>query len=213
MLEFLTPTREGLKHHTAIMADIPPTEDRVTLGAFEGEPDVEGGGDLGGGIQTVNTGIDRGVLTPMTDGLVSGTDVFLENEATPSVVEEGGIAPVESNWTDEAVNRDTVGTGDYDTRWRGSLLSSIDKSEECVVLGQDCASITVSNDAEMTTGHDCAADTVRYEECEFTKRGMCKTHGIKGKRTELKSKVWKKRKYDYGYDTTKKIVFTCNNTC
>ena len=210
MSEFLTPTREGLKPRAAILADIPPTEDVVTTGAFEGEPDIEGGGDLGGGIQTVNTGKDRGVLTPMTDGQVSGTEVFLENEVTPSVVEEGEIAPEESHWTDEAANRDTVGTDDYDTRWQGILLNSIDKSEECVILGQDCASITVSNDTERTTGHDCAADTVSNEECEFTRRGMCKTHGIKGKRTELKSKVWKKRKYDYGYVTTKKIVFTCN---
>ena len=77
-------------------------------------------------------------------------------------------------------------------------------------LGQDCASDTMSNDAGMNTGHDCAADAVKYEECEFTRRGMCKTHGVKGTRTELKSKVWKKRKYDNGYVTTKKIVYTCN---
>ena len=78
------------------------------------------------------------------------------------------------------------------------------------MVGQDCVIGSVSNETEVTTGHDCAADTMRHEECEFTRRGLCKTHGIKGTRTELKSKVWKKRKYDYGYVTTKKIVFTCN---
>ena len=127
-----------------------------------------------------------------------------KNEVTPSVVEEGGIAPEESNCADEATSRDTIGTDSNGTRWRGSRLSDNDESEECVELGQECASNTMSNDAEMNTGHDCAADAVKYEECEFTRRGMCKKHGVKGPKTERKYKVWKKRKYEYGYVTTKK---------
>ena len=39
---------------------------------------------------------------------------------------------------------------------------------------------------------------------------MCKKHDIKGTRIETKSKVWKKRKYDYGYVTTKKVTYSCS---
>ena len=50
----------------------------------------------------------------------------------------------------------------------------------------------------MSSRHDCVIDAM---ESEFTRRGMCKRHGVKGTRIELKSKTGKKRKYDYGYVT------------
>ena len=114
-----------------ILADFPPIGETVTLGAFEGEIDGGEGDDLGGGIPDVNTGVDRGALTSMTDGLVSDTDVFLQNEITPSMGEEGGIAPEKSNCADEAASRDSIGTDNNGARWRGNQLSNDDKSEEC----------------------------------------------------------------------------------
>ena len=123
---------------------------------------------------------------------------------------KGRIAPVDSNFAYEAATMDSLGTVDRDDRWQDNWLENIEKSEECETVVKDCASNVITNDAGMRSGHDCVTDAMESEECEFTRRGMCKRHGVKGTRIELKCKVWKKRKYDYGYVTTKKIVYTCN---
>ena len=85
----------------------------------------------------------------------------------------------------------------------GNLLKTIEKTEEFEVEIQDCVCNIVTDDAGMSTKHDCVIDAMKSDECEFTRRGMCKRHGVRGTRIELKSKAWKKRNYDYGYDTTK----------
>ena len=34
-------------------------------------------------------------------------------------------------------------------------------------------------------------------QCEFTKKGVCRKHGVKGDRREVTTKTWKKKKYGY----------------
>ena len=45
--------------------------------------------------------------------------------------------------------------------------------------------------------------------CTHSKKGMCLVHNIKGDRREYKHKVWKQKKYGYGYVTCKKVVYSC----
>ena len=54
------------------------------------------------------------------------------------------------------------------------------------------------------------AVNVKYQECEFTRKGMCKTHKIKGNMMEVKTKKWKKKKFDYGWVTTTTIRYSCS---
>ena len=129
---------------------------------------------------------------------------------TLSMDKKGRIAPVDSNFAYEAATMDSLGTVDRDDRWQDNWLENIEKSEECETVVKDCASNVITNDAGMRSGHDCVTDAMESEECEFTRRGMCKRHGVKGTRIELKSEVWKKRRYNYGYVTAKKIMYTCN---
>ena len=48
------------------------------------------------------------------------------------------------------------------------------------------------------------------QECEFTRKGMCKTHKIKGNGMEVKSKKWKKKKFDYSWVTTTMVRYSCS---
>ena len=38
---------------------------------------------------------------------------------------------------------------------------------------------------------------------------MCEVHKLKGKKTEVKYKAWRKKKYGYGYVTCKKTTYSC----
>ena len=45
-------------------------------------------------------------------------------------------------------------------------------------------------------------------DCLF-KRGICTQHKIKGKKTIVSSKKWTKKKFGFGWVTSKKTEFTC----
>ena len=47
------------------------------------------------------------------------------------------------------------------------------------------------------------------ELCKHNKRGYCIEHKVKGNRSEVKYKAWRKKKYGYGYVTTKKVMYSC----
>ena len=45
--------------------------------------------------------------------------------------------------------------------------------------------------------------------CTFNRRGICDIHKLKGDKKTIVSKKWTKRKFDYGWVTSKKTVYTC----
>ena len=45
--------------------------------------------------------------------------------------------------------------------------------------------------------------------CTHNRKGYCVIHKVKGDRTEYNHKVWKKKKYGYGYVTCKKVLYSC----
>ena len=48
------------------------------------------------------------------------------------------------------------------------------------------------------------------EQCTYDKKGVCNKHGVKGDRSEVKTRTWRKKKFGYGYVTSRKIVYSCN---
>ena len=46
--------------------------------------------------------------------------------------------------------------------------------------------------------------------CEF-KRGFCVSHKLKGDKRTVTSKKWAKKKFGYGWVTSKQIVYTCSS--
>ena len=48
------------------------------------------------------------------------------------------------------------------------------------------------------------------EDCVF-KRGVCSQHKTKGDKMRSKTKVWKKRKFDYGWVTVTKVSYRCKH--
>ena len=49
---------------------------------------------------------------------------------------------------------------------------------------------------------------VQQIQCEFY-RGYCSVHKLKGKKIITTNKVWKKKKYGYGYVTSRKTTYSC----
>ena len=49
-----------------------------------------------------------------------------------------------------------------------------------------------------------------YAICTFTKKGHCKLHKIKGDVSRNKTKVWRKKKFGYGWVTTTVVSYTCS---
>ena len=45
--------------------------------------------------------------------------------------------------------------------------------------------------------------------CEFNRRGVCNVHKIKGEKMTQKRKVWRKKKYGYGYVTISQVTYSC----
>ena len=67
-----------------------------------------------------------------------------------------------------------------------------DERDDC----DDCAGSQIMN-MEMNVGLNLdnvisKAGGDNNQECEFTRKGMCKTHNIKGNKIEVKNKKWKK---------------------
>ena len=60
------------------------------------------------------------------------------------------------------------------------------------------------NDDINTNGGDDAVKS-----CEF-KRGFCVSHKLKGDKRTVTSKKWAKKKFGYGWVTSKQVVYTCS---
>ena len=45
--------------------------------------------------------------------------------------------------------------------------------------------------------------------CTFDRRGICDIHKLKEDKKTIVAKKWTKRKFDYGWLTSKKTVYTC----
>ena len=158
-------------------------------------------------MEDVNARDDRGTLSSMTESLMSDTEDVQFLDITPSINQEGKTAPTESFLVREAASRDSFAADDCDNRWQGNPVSNMKKTEDCETVSQDFAGGMETCSAEMDIQYDCENGEMKADDCEFTRKGMCWKHKIKGTRIETKSKAWKKRKYDYGYVTTKKVFW------
>ena len=49
-----------------------------------------------------------------------------------------------------------------------------------------------------------------YTVCTFNKKGFCDQHKIKGNASRNRTKVWRKKKFGYGWVTTTIVSYTCS---
>ena len=46
--------------------------------------------------------------------------------------------------------------------------------------------------------------------CTFY-HGVCRIHRVKGTKNTVSRTAWPKKKFGYGYSTTKKVIWSCND--
>ena len=112
---------------------------------------------------------------------------------------------------------DTTGLGDdnnggpdsSDNRWRYDQVENYVENDDLMSTsmsrGDDAMQTDGNDDAEMSGGDA----SMNKKPCTMNKRGYCIEHKIKGDRSEIKYKAWRKKKYGYGYVTCKKVMFSC----
>ena len=108
-------------------------------------------------------------------------------------------------WAGQSIEED-ISEGKT-TRGIGYLQNECD-------IDNDCAEdMKLNNEMNMRMCEDdnsSMAVNENSQECEFTRKGMCKIHNIKGNRMEAKTKKWKKKKFGYGWVTTTTIRYSCS---
>ena len=85
--------------------------------------------------------------------------------------------------------------------------------DECDIDNECAGYKQMNNEMNVRMCEDSGLSEAGYvttQECEFTRKGMCKTHKIKGNRMEVKTMKWKKKKFDYGWVTTTTVRYSCN---
>ena len=65
----------------------------------------------------------------------------------------------------------------------------------------------VNSEAAISNVNSMEGDT--GVKCSFY-RGVCRLHKIMGTKNTVTKKSWVKKKYGYGYSTTKKVIWSCN---
>ena len=82
------------------------------------------------------------------------------------------------------------------------------KYEECSMGDTSMKSMrnTECDRTSMNVDGEASNDAV----CTFNKKGFCYQHKIKGDALRTKTKVWKKKKFGYGWLTTTVVSYTCS---
>ena len=65
----------------------------------------------------------------------------------------------------------------------------------------------INSEASISNVSSVEGDT--GVKCSFY-RGVCRLHKIMGTKNTVTKKSWVKKKYGYGYSTTKKVIWSCN---
>ena len=201
---------------SSIMNFLVPTEREgrvVNLSA--GTPYEQTVGDEGFGVNT-------------TDG--DGGKVTGEGDRQIETVPSGSVSDVPDTGGDELLLGDTLQTAP-------SVVGSTDKgggtmSEDDFYVKQHDGGGTRSEcdggeddmvgvcgglvepemkivDEGVSNNDVMISEVRRGVSCEFTKRGVCSLHKLKGDKITQKRKVWRKKKYGYGYVTISQVTYSC----
>ena len=83
-------------------------------------------------------------------------------------------------------------------------------SGNTIMGGEDTIDEQEYNDTHMNTDDttDNGTGLLQPVQCEFT-RGYCTTHKLKGNKMITTTKVWKKKKYGYGFVSSRKTTYSC----
>ena len=135
---------------------------------------------------------------------------------TPSVISDDATQIVESQLPVLALNLETndditggPGLDKLCDRWRydQELNNQVCQKDGMILTpGQDSMVGDVVTSVEQN--NEVCVKNVK-ELCKHNKRGYCIEHKVKGNRSEIKYKAWRKKKYGYGYVTTKKVMYSC----
>ena len=88
-----------------------------------------------------------------------------------------------------------------------------DEDEAChghSVVAEDVGVVTKQNNMNDKDVSECVSMSKEPSVCSFTKKGVCVTHNIKGDVLKTKTKVWRKKKYGYGWVTTTTVTYKCS---
>ena len=169
-----------------------------------------------------------GTTLDMMDGeneVIRNVDVL---QTTPSMEHADKSAPdisflppqpsqdsmgVQSGATETTFN-DVQGGNESDTtvhkmdgRWQHGMLDVNDASNGVCMNSDDQEVQSMNKNDKYERDDEC--EVLSTVVCTHSKKGICLVHNIKGDRREYKHKVWKQKKYGYGYVTCKKVVYSC----
>ena len=94
-----------------------------------------------------------------------------------------------------------------DGRWQHGMLDVNDASNGVCMNSDDQEVQSMNKNDKYERDDEC--EVLSTVVCTHSKKGICLVHNIKGDRREYKHKVWKQKKYGYGYVTCKKVVYSC----
>ena len=208
-----------LREHSLIQQDIKNfllpvrQEDRADIwlgGITNNEMDQEGclggcGYDIDRGGEYTRNKEDILGVPPVYIQDISGTEGCITNlnkgiSTTPSLGE--------NITTGEIICNDDLPSMDNDEEQREGVQH--EDAQSYGVLDGGVPSML--NDVCNNEDNECEK---KPRECEFTKKGMCIEHNIKGDALKTKRKVWRKKKHGYGWVTTTSVTYRCSmeGTC
>ena len=118
----------------------------------------------------------------------------------------GGNVVMDSNsGSNELENTQVEGIEHLDSKIGGQ-----DSTDDSDVMRHAAPSNVVAGDIELSNQLENSEEDISGGgmKCEF-KRGVCQEHKLKGDKKVTKTKVWKKKKFGYGYVTTTKTSYSC----
>ena len=136
----------------------------------------------------------QAVIPPFTPGQFNTPQTMCIPAPSTSVNNEPG----EGQLMEEDISRETS------VRTTECVEDERDIHNECAVY-EDELNAGLCEDKDLSEAGD-----VSTQECEFTRKEMCKTHKIKGNGMEVKSKKWKKKKFDNSWVTTTMVRYSCS---
>ena len=176
---------------------------------FEGEGEYRAPGQSSdGGIRAMKEDVYE-LLRLVEGGEERGNTSNEDLNAMPS----GEYSPLENDEIGSRMSKDDIPA--ISAPLKGVLVTndSVD-NDDLMNIGMKDGQMrgqvdNVCNTQDVISMNEVEGGGSVEQPCEF-KRGICKTHNIKGNKTVVKSKKWAAKKTGFGWVTSSKVTYTCN---